>query len=263
MIVLNTDNEPEKATNKLERAASEFSELLKKYKNVLSETISLVSEYKTEVFPTLEQTVDSASISEQVEAFKGSGRISAVSETKNLGIPLAICSTSYGEGNNKLFSTVNKIYEEFESGERTFNYFFFPDYEGKVDVSENFAKIVQSLFVEKISKSKNKGAIIINLRTLPKLPSDGSRIFVDKNFRRDPRNVLAKFRGSLGKSFNILDDENVLGGGSLTYCLKVMAELQNVEISVLDLTITSDIIEINKIRELIKVLCEIAEKEFT
>jgi hypothetical protein len=260
--VLQNRDESDKVANKLERVTSEFSEVLKKYKNVLGETISLVSEYKTEVFPALEKTVDSASISEQVEAFKGSGKISAVSETKNLGIPFAICSTSYGEGGNKLFSIVHKIYQEFESGERPFNYFFFPDYEGKVDVCENFMRIVQSLFVEKISKSKNKGAIIINLKTLPPLPSDGSRIFVNKNFIRDPRNVLMKLRESL-KSFSVLDDEKVMGGGSLTYCLKVMAESQNIEISVLDLTITSDIVEINKIRELIKVFCEIAEKEFT
>ena len=261
--MLQNGNESDKVANKLDRVISEFSEMLKKYKNVLSETISLVSEYKTEVFPALEKTVDSASISEQVEAFKSSGKISAISETKNLGIPFAICSTSYGEGDNKLFSIVNEIYQEFESGERPFNYFFFPDYEGRIDVCENFMRIVQSLFVEKISKSRNKGAIIINLKTLPPLPSDGSRIFVDKNFIRDPRNILVKLRESLNKSFSILDDEKVMGGGSLTYCLKVMAESQKVEISVLDLTITSDIIEINKIRELIKVFCEIAEKEFT
>jgi len=259
---LQAGDESEKVANKLDRVTSEFSELLKKYKSVLSETVSLISEYKTDVFPALEKTVDSASVSEQMEIFKGGGRISAVSETKNLGIPLAICSTSYDEGDNKLFSIVHKIYEEFESGGRPFNYFFFPDYEGRVEVGENFTKIVQSLFVEKI-KSKNKGAIIINLKTLPPLPSHSGKIFIDKNFRRDPRNVLVKLREALDKNFSIIDDEKVLGGGSLTYCLRVMAESQNVEISVLDLTITSDIVEINKIRELIEVFCKIAEKEFT
>lgn len=255
-------DESEKVVNKLDKVTSEFSELLKKYKSVLSETVSLISEYKTDVFPALEKTVDNASVSEYMEVFKRSGKISAISESKNLGIPLAICSTSYGEGNNKLFGIIHQIYEEFESNGRPFNYFFFPDYEGRVEVGENFAKIVQSLFVEKI-KSKNKGAIIINLKTLPPLPSDGNRIFVDKHFRRDPRRVLVKLRELLDKNFRILDDEKVLGGGTLTYCLSVMTESQNAEISVLDLTITSDAVEINKIHELIEVLCKIAEKEFT
>ncbi|MEM3586284.1 MAG: hypothetical protein QXO71_03085, partial [Candidatus Jordarchaeaceae archaeon] len=62
--------------------------------------------------------------------------------------------------------------------------------------------------------------------------------------------------------FSILDDEKVMGGGSLSYCLKVMAESQNVEISVLDLTVTSDIVEVNKIRKLIEVFCKIAEEKF-
>lgn len=252
-----------KVVNKLDKVTSEFSELLKKYKNILGEAVSLISEYRTDVFPTLEKTIDNISISERMEVFKRSGKISAVSETKNLGIPFAICSTSYGEGNNKLFGIVHRVYEEFESNGRPFNYFFLPDYEGILEIGENFTRIVQSLFIDKINKSKNKGAIIINLKTLPPLPLNGNRIFIDKNFRRDPHNILEKLKELLGKKFNILDDEKVLGGGSLTYCLKVMAESQNTAISVFDLTITSDIVEINKIRELIEVFCKIAEKEFT
>jgi hypothetical protein len=260
---LQAGDESEKVVNKLDKATTEFSELLKKYKNVLNETVSLIDEYKTDVFPSLEKTVDSVSVSEYMEVFKNSGKISKVSETKNLGTPLAICSTSYGEGDNKLFSIIHQIYQEFESSDRPFNYFFFPDYEGKVEVGENFTKIVHSLFVEKVSKSRNKGALIINLKVIPPLPSDRNKIFVDTNFRRDPRNILVKLRELLGKNFSIIDEEKVLGGGSLTYCLRVMAESQNAEISVLDLTITSDIVEINKIRELIEVFCKIAEKEFT
>lgn len=260
---MQTDDDSAKVVNKFDRVTSEFSELLKKYKKVLSEAISLISEYRADVFPVLEKTIDNISISEHMEAFKKSGKISAVSETKNLGIPFAICSTSYGEGDNKLFGIVHRVYEEFESNGRPFNYFFFPDYEGRVEVGENFTRIIQSLFVDKILKSKNKGAIIINLKALPPLPLNGNRIFVDRNFRIDPHNVLGKLKELVGKNFNILDDEKVLGGGSLTYCLKVMAESQNVEISVLDLTITSDIVEVNKIRELIEVFCKIAEREFT
>ena len=261
--MLEIGDESDKVTNKLQRATLEFSELLKRYKSALDETISLISEYKTNVFPTLEKAVDSVSVSKQVEAFKNSGRISAITETKKVGIPLAICSTSYGEGEGKLFSIVQKIYKEFESRDKPFNYFFFPDYEGRVEISESFTKIVQSLFVKKISKSMNKGVIIINLKTLPQLPSGGSKIFVDTNFRRDPYNVLEKLRDSLDKNFSIVDEEEVFGGGSLTYCLNLMAESQKIDISVLDLTITSDIVKIDKIRELIQILCEIAEKNFT
>lgn len=261
--MLEIGDESEKVTSKLHRTTLEFSELLKRYKSTLDETISLISDYKTKVFPTLEKVVDSVSVSEWVEAFKNSGRISAVSETKDIGIPLAICSTSYGEEEDKLFSIVHKIYEEFESRGKPFNYFFFPDYEGRVDISESFTKIVQSLFVKKIGKSANRGVVIINLKTLPQLPSGESKIFVDKNFRRDPHNVLEKLRDSLDKNFSIVDEEEVFGGGSLTYCLNLMAESQKIDISVLDLTITSDIVEIDKIRELIQILCEIAEKKFS
>ncbi len=255
-------DESTKATEKLQRATLEFFELLKKYKSALDDTISLISQYKTEIFPALEKVVDRVSVSEKVEIFKNSGRISAVSETKNVGIPLAICSTSYGEGDDKLFKIVQKIYGEFESGGKPFNYFFFPDYDGKVEISESFAKIVQSLFMEKVSKSGSKGAIIINLKTLPQLPTGGTKIFVDKKFRRDPHNIIEKLRESLNKNFSILDEEEVFGGGSLTYCLNLMAESQKIAVSVLDLSITSDIVDRDQIRELIQILCEIAEKKF-
>ncbi|MGQ9720890.1 MAG: hypothetical protein ACUVXA_06155 [Candidatus Jordarchaeum sp.] len=256
-------DEATKATEKLQRATLEFFELLKKYKTALDETVSLISEYKTEVFPILEKVVNSVSVSEQLEAFKNSGRISRVSETENVGIPLAICSTSYGEGDNKLFGIIEKIYEEFEDKNKPFNYFFFPDYEGKVEISESFTKIVKMLFVEKINKSANKVAIVINLRTLPQLPSGGGKIFVDKKFRRDSHNIREKLKELLDKNISVEDDEELFGGGSLTYCLKLMAESEKIVVSVLDLTITKDIVEINKIRELVQILCEIVEKEIS
>jgi len=260
---LEIGDEPGKLTGRLERITTEFSELLKRYKSVLEAAISIISEYRAEVFPALEKAVESISLEEQVEAFKSSGRISAVSETKDVGIPLAICSTSYCDGNDKLFNTVRKIYEEFESKGKPFNYFFFPDREGSVDVSERFTRIIQSLFVDKVRRSSKKGAIIISLKTLPTLPSGESRIFVDKNFRRDPRNILEKVKNSLDRNFGVQEEGEVFGGGSLAYCLKVMAESQDADVSVLDLTITRDIVEADKIRELIQVFCEIAEKEFS
>ncbi|GEM_PF-3337118 len=261
--MLETQNETGKITSRFERVTEEFLELLKRYKVALDEAVLLITNYKTEVFPFLEKAVDRILVTEELESFKNYGRISPVSETENVGIPFAVCSTSYGEDDEVLFDIIQKIYQEFESMSKPFSYFFFSDPEGRLEVSENIARIVQLLFVDKVSSSKGKGGIIVNLRTLPMLPSGGSKIFVDKNIRRDPHNIIGKLKGLLNESYKIIDDDRVFGGGSLTYCLKVIAESANIDVSILDLTITSDIVEADKIRNLIQAFSEIAEKEFT
>ncbi|MEM2957764.1 MAG: hypothetical protein QXS27_03925 [Candidatus Jordarchaeaceae archaeon] len=260
--MLETQNETGKITSRFERVTEEFLELLKRYRVALDEAVSLITNYKTEVFPVLEKAVNRILVTEELESFKNYGRISAVSETKNVGIPFAVCSTSYGE-DDKLFDVMQKIYQEFEGMSKPFSYFFFSDPEGRLEVSENIARIVQLLFVDKVSNSNGKGGIIVNLKTLPILPSGGSKIFVNKNIRRDPHNIMGKLKGLLDESYEIIDDEKVFGGGSLTYCLNVIAESANIDVSILDLTITSDLVEADRIRKLIQAFSEIAEKEFT